>query len=194
MENVPKLDPRVKRTRLLLQNALMSLAREKPMESITVQEIAARAEVNRATFYAHFEDKNALLNYMVREMFQARLGAKLPDQPHMSPENLRLLIWVTCEYISEFLSHCAPVRQANEQAMMFVPVQDYLYEILSEWLQRAGVSAPEVVPVSLSWTIWGTAFQWAREGRKVPLDGYVPQILVLVQGALQSYSPKGAGA
>ena len=54
----------------------MELAREKPLDSITVQDIAARAEVNRATFYAHFEDKYALLNYTAREMFQARLDAE----------------------------------------------------------------------------------------------------------------------
>ena len=47
-----KVDPRVKRTRQLLQNALMELVQEKSQGSITVQDIAARAEVNRATFYA----------------------------------------------------------------------------------------------------------------------------------------------
>ena len=50
-------DPRVKRTRQLLQQAFMSLMMEGRFRDITVQEIADRATVNRATFYAHFEDK-----------------------------------------------------------------------------------------------------------------------------------------
>ncbi len=39
----------------------MELIREKPYESVTVSEIAERADVARATFYLHFEDKDALL-------------------------------------------------------------------------------------------------------------------------------------
>ncbi len=39
----------------------MELIREKPFESITVSEIAERADVARATFYLHFDDKDALL-------------------------------------------------------------------------------------------------------------------------------------
>ena len=46
-----------------------------------MQDIAARAEVNRATFYAHFEDKNALMDYTAREMFREQLDAALPDPP-----------------------------------------------------------------------------------------------------------------
>ena len=39
----------------------MDLILEKPYESITVSEIAERADVARATFYLHFDDKDALL-------------------------------------------------------------------------------------------------------------------------------------
>src|ERR1700690_1925078 len=52
-----KEDPRVKRTRLLLEQAFMVVLKEKGFQTITVQDIAQRAGVNRATFYAHFEDK-----------------------------------------------------------------------------------------------------------------------------------------
>jgi AcrR family transcriptional regulator len=54
-------DRRVRRTRALLQDALMSLMIEKGYEAITVQEIIDRADVGRATFYAHFADKRTLL-------------------------------------------------------------------------------------------------------------------------------------
>lgn len=54
-------DRRIQRTRSLLQGALVSLMVEKPYESITVQEIIDKANVGRATFYAHFADKKSLL-------------------------------------------------------------------------------------------------------------------------------------
>jgi len=43
---------------------------ERRFRDITVQEIADRATVNRATFYAHFEDKFDLLDSAIREPFK----------------------------------------------------------------------------------------------------------------------------
>jgi AcrR family transcriptional regulator len=54
-------DRRVQRTRRLLQQALLSLIREKGFEALTVQDILDRADVGRATFYAHFDNKEDLL-------------------------------------------------------------------------------------------------------------------------------------
>jgi len=51
----------VQRTRALLQQALLALIREKGFEPLSVQEIIDRANVGRATFYAHFDNKEDLL-------------------------------------------------------------------------------------------------------------------------------------
>src|SRR4030065_709381 len=80
-----KVDPRIKRTRQLLQQALMDLMREKSFQAIPVHDIAEGATVNRVTFYAHFEDKYALLEYTMREMFKQRLRSQLPDGSLFSP-------------------------------------------------------------------------------------------------------------
>ncbi len=54
-------DRRVQRTRAQLQAALRALIVEQGYEATTVQHIIDRADVARATFYAHFGDKEALL-------------------------------------------------------------------------------------------------------------------------------------
>ncbi|MBV7333272.1 TetR/AcrR family transcriptional regulator [Chloroflexi bacterium TSY] len=56
-----KVDRRIRRTRRLLGEALLDLLQEKDYESITVQEITDRADLNRATFYLHYESKQELL-------------------------------------------------------------------------------------------------------------------------------------
>ena len=58
-------DPRIRRTRQLLQGALQSLLLTRSFEEISVQEIAEAATVNRATFYDHYTDKFALLDALV---------------------------------------------------------------------------------------------------------------------------------
>ena len=55
-KNDVKLDRRTRRTRLLLQEALLRLLADKPLNRITVTELTELADVNRVTFYAHYHD------------------------------------------------------------------------------------------------------------------------------------------
>ena len=64
-------DRRVRRTKGLLRGALASLVHEKPYDAIAVKEILARADVGRSAFYAHFGDKDALLDSAIRETLRA---------------------------------------------------------------------------------------------------------------------------
>lgn len=68
-------DLRQKRTRKFLVNALLELLEERPFSEISVVDICERAMVHRTTFYAHFDDKQALLRYTVTQ-----LQADLEDQ------------------------------------------------------------------------------------------------------------------
>lgn len=70
-------DRRVERTRGLLHDALASLIHEKSYDAIVVKEILARANVGRSTFYAHFRDKDELLDSGIRDM----LGAERAPAP-----------------------------------------------------------------------------------------------------------------
>ncbi len=54
-------DRRVQRTQQLLRAALVLLIEERGFEALTVQDIIDRANVGRATFYAHFDNKEDLL-------------------------------------------------------------------------------------------------------------------------------------
>lgn len=55
------MDRRIIKSRRLMREALVSLMNEKSYDSITVKEITDRADLNRATFYLHFSDKDDLL-------------------------------------------------------------------------------------------------------------------------------------
>jgi len=57
-----RLDLRVVKTRKVLRSTLIKLLEKDTIDNITVQEICRQANVNRMTFYKHFEDKYALMN------------------------------------------------------------------------------------------------------------------------------------
>jgi AcrR family transcriptional regulator len=83
------IDRRAARTRDLLLGALPGLMAERGFERLTIQNIIDRAGVGRATFYAHFENKEELLAGSVGRL-RAWLEAmrdRYPSQPFafMSP-------------------------------------------------------------------------------------------------------------
>lgn len=80
-------DLRVRRTRKLLQRALLEAASEKGFSQVTVRDITERAMVNRATFYRHYEDKYDLLAHYMEELS----GLIDSEQGEISPEDQSLL-------------------------------------------------------------------------------------------------------
>lgn len=185
-----KLDPRVKRTRQLLQQALMELMAEKSFQAITVQDIAERATVNRVTFYAHFEDKYALLEYTIREMIQQRLRSQVPEDAPFSRENVAQLILTVCEFLTEIGHHC-PRPYGQLEPLMEKQIKAELYEVLHTWLvefprdKSNGHPTPEQAAMMTSWAIYGAAVQWSQEERREPAQEFVQQVLPLIMASLQ---------
>ena len=61
------MDLRVKKTKRAIRSAFYELIKEKPLEKITVREIAERAEINKTTFYAHYETVYDLVDQLEQE-------------------------------------------------------------------------------------------------------------------------------
>ncbi len=69
-------DPRILRSRRMLMDSLVRLLKKKEFEDISIQEIADEATLNRATFYLHYPDKNALLQAMTECRFRDLIGRR----------------------------------------------------------------------------------------------------------------------
>lgn len=69
-----KVDPRVRRTRRMLRDALVSLILEKDFASISIKDVTERAEVAYITFFRHFESLDQLLMEVLEEGLAELLG------------------------------------------------------------------------------------------------------------------------
>ena len=61
---------RVTMTKLLLKTALMELMQEKEFDQITIKELCERADLNRTTFYLHYEDQRSVLKDIEKETME----------------------------------------------------------------------------------------------------------------------------
>ena len=86
----PVADLRVRRTRKLIQRALIELTIEKGFTTITVQDLAERAMVNRATFYRHYTDKYDLLKHYMDEIYEMTTSQEpLPKAAQRMPNEIQ---------------------------------------------------------------------------------------------------------
>ncbi|MCB9134450.1 MAG: TetR/AcrR family transcriptional regulator C-terminal domain-containing protein [Anaerolineales bacterium] len=61
------------RSRKLIRQAFVALLQEKPIEKITVTDIVTRADINRGTFYAHYQDTRAVIEQIENEIIETML-------------------------------------------------------------------------------------------------------------------------
>lgn len=187
MTQVQAVDPRVKRTRKLLIDAFVELLGEKSFDAITVQDIAARSTVNRATFYSHFLDKYDLFAQFSREWFRGAVDARLPASV-FSAESLRRLVLATMSSLAEMLDHCRPTEALKP--LIWAAVQEELASLLREWLEPVVQPAElDSTVAALSWAIFGSALQWSQSPERASAEPTAAQLATLLTHGLQRTGP-----
>lgn len=180
-----KEDPRVTRTRGLLEDAFMEAVAEKGFQSVSVKDITERAGVNRATFYAHFSDKYELLDYNIRMLFRQELEKRTLNVCTFSVENLRALIITVCEFISTASSHCNPPSPQFE-SLMETQVKAQIQELVQNWIEKLETHIePNIAATAASWAIYGLALEWSRDKKHPPVEEFADQVLPLIATNLQ---------
>ncbi|MCM3601002.1 TetR/AcrR family transcriptional regulator [Robertmurraya korlensis] len=188
-----KLDPRIIRTRKLLEDAFTSLIREKDFNSITVGDITTRATVNRATFYAHFTDKFELLDSTITNDFRDYLKQKLNCHSVFNQETLTNILLVMCDYHKNLSTLCSsryqslgPVIQNN----IIEELHNFIYNSLVHTNdQTPGLSKLEsikIISTTLSWSIYGATYSWNKEGRKISTEEFITNMLPIIMDGLDS--------
>ncbi len=138
-----KPDRRVQRTRQLLQDALIAMMIEKGYEATTVQDIIDRANVGRATFYAHFADRETLLASRIED-----LRAMLTQQQRQalaSPGGLRDRGLGFSLVVGLDLKAMGFKGTAEERALAVEYIAGAFMSVLTWWLDRGAKLPPQEV-------------------------------------------------
>lgn len=67
---MPNTDRRVRKTKAVLKESLITLMRTKNISSITVKELCEKSDINRGTFYLHYNDVFHMLEEVEKELFK----------------------------------------------------------------------------------------------------------------------------
>jgi AcrR family transcriptional regulator len=186
------LDPRIRRTRKLLQGALGTLMQSKSFDEISVQDITEAATVNRATFYDHYNDKFALLEAMVAGGFHELLEARHLRYEAGCPSALEAIVLAACDFLAQAHSRGACDRQTSFEPLMDAAITTAIRRLLLEGLQRAEhplLACPELVAAAASAATCGAVKHWFSLPGRPSAKVVAPQIVALVLPMLGAESP-----
>jgi AcrR family transcriptional regulator len=189
-----QIDRRVMRTRQLLQDAYREVSQEKSFSAISIQDITDRANVNRGTFYAHFTDKYALIDSIIREEFHQLLVSKLPSVEAWDRTTLHLLIQTVLDYIVRMRRQCH--LTASSDPWFQRATHEELTALLLKWLTHAGHDdqEPSRVPLETaaqvaSWAIFGAAAQWSHDPSAISLEQMANDVLTVIMDGMSRFVP-----
>jgi AcrR family transcriptional regulator len=92
----PATDARMLRTREVLRRALLELLESRPLEQITIRDIAAGAGIGYATFFRHHASKEELLN----EIAAAEIARLMElTMPLLDVNDTRVSCVALCRYV-----------------------------------------------------------------------------------------------
>lgn len=166
------LDPRVRRTRRLIEDAFRALAAERPFSEISVGAVTDRATVNRATFYAHYRDKEDLASSVVSHDLGAELfGAVQPGTPLTKASLVRMATALNLAF-EKILGKC-PKHADDFGPTMMKTLQSTVQTFVRLWLEHdakamaafPGAGKDDVATV-LAWSLFGSAMSWTAKERR----------------------------
>jgi len=185
-------DPRILRSRRMLIEALVRLLSQKEFDDISVQEIADEATLNRATFYLHYPDKNALLQAMTEARFRdliARRGLSFTN----CDGALRAIALGVCDYLAE-TTGCPGQLAKMPLEGSIIPVMESMFLEGAAHHAMAPSADPALMATTAAWAIFGAARRWYQTPDRIPAEEMAAQIEAMVKPVFLSASaPQARG-
>jgi AcrR family transcriptional regulator len=179
-------DPRILRSRQMLMEALVKLLARKEFNDISIQEIADEATLNRATFYLHYADKNALLQAMTAARFRdliARRGLSFTN----CDGALRAIALGVCDYLAETTGCPSQLARMPLEGSIVPVVEAMFQEGAANHAMAPGADA-KLLATTAAWAIFGAARQWYQTPNHIPAEEMAAKIEAMVKPIFLSAS------
>jgi AcrR family transcriptional regulator len=181
------MDPRILRSRRMLMEALDILLTRKEFDDISIQEIADEATLNRATFYLHYADKNALLQALTAARFReliARRGLSFSN----CNGALRAIALGVCDYLAVTAGCPSQLTKMPLEGSIIPVVENMFLEGAGNHEIRPGAD-PGLLAITAAWAVFGAARRWYQTADRIPAEEMAAKIEAMVKPIFLSAAP-----
>jgi AcrR family transcriptional regulator len=177
-------DPRILRSRRMLMESLAKLLTKKELEDISVQEIADEATLNRATFYIHYPDKNALLQAMTDARFRDLIERRAISFTDCHGA-LRAIALGVCDYLAENASCPSQLARIPLEGSIIPVIEGMFEEGISRHALAPSADAP-LLATTAAWAVYGAARRWFQTPERIPAEEMAAKIETMVMPVILS--------
>jgi len=163
-------------------DSLANLLIKKAFEDISIQEIADEATLNRATFYLHYPDKNALLQAMTGVRFRDLIKRRAITFSDCHGA-LRPIALGVCDYLVEATGCPGQLARIPLEGSIIPVVEEMFKEGLALHGTAPGVDAA-LLATTAAWAVFGAARRWFQTPNRVPAEDMAAWIETMVNPVL----------
>ena len=180
------------RSRRLIREAFLQMLREKELERITVTDIVRRADINRSTFYAHYQDLRAVLEEIQNEATQRTLALVKElryDTIFRQPE---LFMQTLCGPLLAENRELYRLLGSSEYARRQIEVMkaDFAQSVLTSPDLPASLRGSKPFRIRISFFIAGVFdvyLQWLQGSLDCPVEVVSQEVAALIRATVQAY-------
>ncbi len=169
-------------TKRAIEMAFLKLISEKPLKKITISDITDMVGINRMTFYYHFEDIYALLDYALKSEFSKALDGKYESTTWMT--GMRNIFEVCVKYKDLVINAYKFNSRGNVENVLDPIVYQLTYHVVNEEAAGHKVEEENLIFVSQCYKhlLIGTVLDWIKDGMKVDYALVLSKIETLLGG------------
>jgi AcrR family transcriptional regulator len=182
-----KDDRRVKYTKMVLKESFIKLLEKKDISQISIKEICEDADINRATFYAHYNDQFDLLKKIEDELLD-NINAHIAEfDPINNDKNAVLLAEKIFEYLKENAKLCKLLLNEHGDFSFQKKVMMLVYDIIIAEITDNNKITKEDAEYVYSFTITGCVGivqKWLDEDMKKSPHYMAEMVIKLTLGLI----------
>ena len=188
-----KPDRRILKTKKAIYEALVELMQKKKLNSITVTELAAAANINRKTFYTYYSTVNDVLDEGINELISSLkdlMYAMSEDYNKQSPQT----IFAYLNTVKSDVDMVSDLFASDNGNMLFNRLQKALQETLLKELIDNDIKMnvpPEQYPLISSFVAGGMVsvyYEWITNPNKTSLDEMTRTLTTLIISGVHAFA------
>ena len=171
-------------TKQALAQALKKLMSARPLNKISVGDIAAASGLNRQTFYYHFKDKYELVNWIYYTETLPYMGS-FSDRAHWT-DGLKAL----CHYLQDnrrfYINALDLPGQNSFQEYLLEFARGLVRSLAEELLGESPIGEEDLEFIAdfYAFAFVGLIMKWARHGMKEEPDGYILRVKEMTDASI----------
>lgn len=178
---------RTSKSRKELKNALILLMEKKNFSAITITDIVTFADLNRGTFYKHYQSKEELLNELIDDVMEGLI--KSYKDPYLHTDKFMVSELTTSsikifEHVASYSNFYTIIVNSNVLPGFQNKICDILKQLVQQDLEVVTTTNTRINPDLLAsynaYALFGLIIEWVKGGFKYTSNHMAEQLIEIL--------------